>query len=99
MNDSIVLVEIDQIEREKQSQCMYSPGRHDPYALIGSELQPSNQPPEARKDRIRSRDIQAEEAFARLVVYAVRYSFHSSPDLAPSSPPVRSHFTPTSQPS
>src|SRR6266496_6716340 len=92
MNDSIVLVEIDQIERKKQSQCMDPPGRHDPYALIGPELQPSNQPSEARKDRIRSRDIQAEEAFARLVVYAVRPSFHSSPDLGDCSTAGRSHF-------
>jgi hypothetical protein len=56
---------------------MNSPGRHNPDALIGPELEPANQPYETRKDRISSFDVQAEEAFACLVVDAICLSVHS----------------------
>ena len=65
-------------------------GGHNPKALVGPELQPSDQSPEARKDRIRSLDLQADEAFARLVIDTVRPSFHSSPDLGSDQPAGRS---------
>jgi hypothetical protein len=40
MNNPIVLIEINQIEREKQSQGMDSSGRHHPYPFIGPESEP-----------------------------------------------------------
>lgn len=55
-------------------------GGHHPDPLVGSELEPSDEPPEARKNRVSRFNIQAEETFARLVVYAIRSSLHSSPD-------------------
>src|ERR1700677_576270 len=91
VNDPVVLVKVNQVERKKQSQCMNPPRRNDPYALIGPELQPSNQSPQAREDRVRSPDIQAEETFPRLVVHAIRPSFHSDP-LALTSVRLTGHY-------
>src|ERR1019366_2060394 len=79
VNDPMMLVKIDQIERNEHPQRMNSAGRHDPDALVGLEVDLADQSSQASEGRIRRSDPQAEEAFACLVVYAVLPSFHISP--------------------
>lgn len=79
MDNVVLLVEINQVQREKQSERMNPLGRDDPKTFVRSELEFSNQPLEAQKDRIGSLYIQAEETFARLVVNAIGFHLYHWP--------------------
>ena len=76
----LVIIHIDQIQREQHAHGMNSAGRHDPESLINPQLEFSNQPFQARERRIGRGDTQTEETFAGLVVYAVCPSIHRGPD-------------------
>src|ERR1017187_4958973 len=77
MNDAMVPVQVDQIQREQYTQRMNSARRHHPDSFIGFEAQLPNQPSQARKRSIRGGDAEAEEGFPGLVVHAVLPSFHT----------------------
>jgi hypothetical protein len=90
MNDTMVFVEVDQVQGEEQTERMNPLRGNNPKALVRPQLNSSNQSPEARKDRIGRLDIKADEAFARLVIDTVCPAFHSSPDLGSGQPAGRS---------
>src|SRR6185312_3226774 len=76
MDDAIVLVEVNQIEGEQDTQGMNSTRRYDPHPFIEPQPELSNQPSQTREGSIRQSDAQAKKAFASLVVHAIRLSFH-----------------------
>jgi hypothetical protein len=78
MNDAMVPVQVDQIQRKQYTQGMNSARRHHPDSFIGFEAQLPNQPSQARKRGIRGGDAEAEEGFPGLVIYAILPSFHKS---------------------
>jgi hypothetical protein len=78
VNDSIVLIQIDQVERNQYPHGMHTPGGHQPDAFIAAELQPSDKPSQARKNGISGRYREAQEGFAGLVINAIGLSLHSS---------------------
>jgi hypothetical protein len=78
VDDAMVLVQVDQIKGKENAQCMNSLRRYYPQSFVKFELQSSDQPLESRKDSVCRGDPQAKEAFASLVIYAVRSSIHWS---------------------
>jgi hypothetical protein len=87
MDDPIIFVEINDVDREKEPERMDAPRGHNPDSLVGPETEPADEAAKARKYGIRSLDIEAKEAFTRRVIYAVGSPLHSftGPD-GPSSP-------------
>jgi hypothetical protein len=79
MNDAVMLIQIDEIERNHNSHGMNSAGGHDPDAFIGLEAAPADQPTETREGGISSGDAQAEEALTGLVVDAQLLFLHELP--------------------
>jgi hypothetical protein len=92
MNDAMVPVQVDQIQREQYTQSMNSARRHHPDSFIGFEAQLPNQPSQARKRGIRGGDAKAEEGFPGLVIYAILPSFHK-PSLSQTRASLKSSGT------
>ena len=55
VDDSIVLIQIDEVEGNQNSDGMHTSGGHQPDAFIGAELQSSDEPSQTRKDGISGR--------------------------------------------
>src|SRR6185437_13837004 len=76
VQDFVLLVEVNQVEREEDSKGMDALGGDDPQTFVELELKLADEPFEAREGGVRRRDAEAEEALAGLVIDAVRWFLH-----------------------
>ena len=76
LEDAVVVVKIEEVEREQDPDGVDAAGGHNPETFVETEAQPADEAAKACEGGVGRGDAQAEEAFARLVIYAVGLSAH-----------------------